>query len=409
MRACANCGREVPDAATSCQHCGYPIGLMPPTRADRVSDPDEPASTDDVLAGGEMVPWLRGVFSNVQVDGVGAPSGGQTADGRGPSTESRVLGGHLTVRRIAGNGGPGEDDERVLELAGQEISIGRSPACEIALSADLLVSRRHAVMTRSGDGYSILDLGSSNGTLVNDTEIHVQTELHDGDRIVIGGYLIEVSAAPASANAPAIETWATGPLPAFPYEDTDPHLAAIAVDNAGTDELAIATLAPENGEHQAESGIPLPDESLPQSSTASAALGTAGISAAGMTGHARDLGALQDQLTGMIQGLRQQAEEDALAAASLRQMLVEVQQRLGVLLDTQFEPASGGLALNVDKLAELARQAAQNPRHLDYILSLSERADELVLVLEAVQRLQAGGGVVAALQALRTRVEQALA
>lgn len=408
MRACANCGQEVSDAATSCQNCGYPIGVMPAMYVGRMSDPAEPISSG-ALAGGEMVPWLRGVFSNVQVDGVAAPSGGQTADGGVPSTESRLLGGHLTVRPVAGRGSQVEDDERVLELTGQDIKIGRSPACEIALGADPLVSRRHAVMTCSGDGYSILDLGSSNGTLVNDMVIHTQTELHDGDRIAIGGYVIEVSAAPAGVIAPAIKTRATIPLSAFPLEDTDPHLAAIAGDAAGASELATATRAPERGEQQrAEPGSPVPDGSSSLALVAAVEAGevTAGV---GTSGHSRDLGALQDELTGMIQRLRQQAEEDARMAASLRQTLLEVQQRLEVLLGTQLEPASAGLALNVDKLAELARQTAQNPRHLDYILSLSERADDLAFVLEAVQRLQAGGGVVAALQALRTRVEQALA
>lgn len=51
------------------------------------------------------------------------------------------------------------------------------------------VSARHAKIEKEGNSYSIQDLGSTNGTLVNDESITTHT-LHDGDIITIGKYVL---------------------------------------------------------------------------------------------------------------------------------------------------------------------------------------------------------------------------
>jgi ABC transport system ATP-binding/permease protein len=63
--------------------------------------------------------------------------------------------------------------------------IGRRPGNDIIV-ADLQVAKQHAELRRSpGDRYSIIDLGSHNGTYVNGTRIN-QAELAEGDIISIG-------------------------------------------------------------------------------------------------------------------------------------------------------------------------------------------------------------------------------
>jgi len=65
-------------------------------------------------------------------------------------------------------------------------SIGRARSNSVNIPSDR-VSRRHALVHRHGDGeYLLIDLGSSNGTILNGRPINHLTVLHDGDMIEIG-------------------------------------------------------------------------------------------------------------------------------------------------------------------------------------------------------------------------------
>ena len=81
-------------------------------------------------------------------------------------------------------------EARTYQLHKQSVAIGRLPECDIVIS-DPGASRRHATITREdGSEYVLTDLGSTNGTLVNDEPVgeHV---LSDGDRITIGNTVLE--------------------------------------------------------------------------------------------------------------------------------------------------------------------------------------------------------------------------
>jgi Protein of unknown function (DUF3662)/FHA domain len=62
--------------------------------------------------------------------------------------------------------------------------IGRSSEADVRLD-DANASRRHAELRRIGDGYSLVDLGSTNGTEVNGQRIQ-ETALMNGDVISVG-------------------------------------------------------------------------------------------------------------------------------------------------------------------------------------------------------------------------------
>lgn len=79
---------------------------------------------------------------------------------------------------IAGQAGGG-----TFEI-GQSAIIGRDPGCEVALE-EAAVSRRHAEIEWTYQGYVLRDLGSSNGTFVNSAEID-EALLSDGDLIEVG-------------------------------------------------------------------------------------------------------------------------------------------------------------------------------------------------------------------------------
>jgi pSer/pThr/pTyr-binding forkhead associated (FHA) protein len=64
-------------------------------------------------------------------------------------------------------------------------TIGRSRDCDVVL-ADGNVSRRHAEILPTEDGWSVNDLNSTNGVLVNGRRIAGATPLRAGDRIELG-------------------------------------------------------------------------------------------------------------------------------------------------------------------------------------------------------------------------------
>ncbi len=81
--------------------------------------------------------------------------------------------------------------ERV-RLGDDPVSIGRLPDCTIVL-ADPNVSRRHAEVRRHGDGYVVVDLGSTNGTRVNGAGVR-ERALLDGDEVGVGSTTIRFEA-----------------------------------------------------------------------------------------------------------------------------------------------------------------------------------------------------------------------
>jgi pSer/pThr/pTyr-binding forkhead associated (FHA) protein len=70
-----------------------------------------------------------------------------------------------------------------VALTGERVMIGRLKACDICLS-DANASRQHAALERDGDGWTLVDMGSTNGTLVNGERTD-RTRLHNGDIITI--------------------------------------------------------------------------------------------------------------------------------------------------------------------------------------------------------------------------------
>ena len=71
------------------------------------------------------------------------------------------------------------------------VTIGRSPDCDINLQ-DTYLSSRHARVANDNGDLSIEDLGSTNGTYVNEELIKGRVHLDRGDIVQVGGVLFEV-------------------------------------------------------------------------------------------------------------------------------------------------------------------------------------------------------------------------
>jgi hypothetical protein len=78
---------------------------------------------------------------------------------------------------------------RTVRIAGGTVTIGRLPECEVVVR-DPGASRRHAQIREQDGGWTLTDLGSTNGTQLNGQVVQ-QRGLVDGDRITIGATVLE--------------------------------------------------------------------------------------------------------------------------------------------------------------------------------------------------------------------------
>ncbi len=118
------------------------------------------------------------------------PTGEQRAPATPPTPPSRATPAYLDL--VDSRTG----QTRRIDLNQDLTRIGRDPEGEVVIDADAaVVSRRHAEIRRSEGQFSITDLKSFNGTLVNDQRITESVQLFDGDQIQlgVGGPVLRVS------------------------------------------------------------------------------------------------------------------------------------------------------------------------------------------------------------------------
>lgn len=78
-----------------------------------------------------------------------------------------------------------------LVLPLKEMIVGRDDDCDMKIASSL-VSRKHCSLKGTHDGIVVSDLGSQNGTHVNDVPITEPTLLKEGDTLRIGAILMSV-------------------------------------------------------------------------------------------------------------------------------------------------------------------------------------------------------------------------
>lgn len=113
--------------------------------------------------------------------------------------DEAVRGGVLTVEGRFAEGADGLPPGALLLPTGDRVplgeyvvSVGRANDCTIVL-ADPNVSRRHAEIRPSGDGFVVVDLGSTNGTKVNDARV-AEHQLREGDEVRFGNTVMHFQA-----------------------------------------------------------------------------------------------------------------------------------------------------------------------------------------------------------------------
>jgi pSer/pThr/pTyr-binding forkhead associated (FHA) protein len=103
---------------------------------------------------------------------------------------------------------PGKAEGKRIPISVPKFLIGRDERCHLR-AASTMVSKRHCLLLVRENRLFIQDLGSTNGTLVNDRQISGKVQLSDQDRLTVGplSFAVSIEAgvpAPAlAASAPA--------------------------------------------------------------------------------------------------------------------------------------------------------------------------------------------------------------
>jgi EmrB/QacA subfamily drug resistance transporter len=136
---------------------------------------------------------------------------------------------------------------------GESLVLGRDESAGLAIP-DEEMSRHHARLEVAGSAVTIEDLGSTNGTFVNDERVNGPRRLHSGDRIKVGATVMEfiAAAAPEPARAPNAPVSPLEPdvtrmrgVPAPPPESDVTRARGIAVQPAAAGELRVVEGATE--------------------------------------------------------------------------------------------------------------------------------------------------------------------
>lgn len=86
----------------------------------------------------------------------------------------------------APNGAPS-----VLPLKDRALTLGRAPHVDVPID-DVYASDEHARIEPEDGGWSVRDLGSTNGTFLNDAKVTRSTPLSAGDQLRLGKTRVEV-------------------------------------------------------------------------------------------------------------------------------------------------------------------------------------------------------------------------
>ncbi|MBI3865143.1 MAG: FHA domain-containing protein [Planctomycetia bacterium] len=98
----------------------------------------------------------------------------------------------------------GKHKGKKIVLPDKEIIIGRDETSFIRMTSSE-VSRQHCSLTPTDKGLLVRDLGSQNGTIVNNAKIEAETLLQPGDKLQIGPIHFELAGARPSKTAPGLD------------------------------------------------------------------------------------------------------------------------------------------------------------------------------------------------------------
>ncbi|MVU81015.1 FHA domain-containing protein [Nocardia sp. ET3-3] len=174
---CPNCG--VPSEGRFCENCGHDSELGAAPVAPPVVEAAVPAET-------VLNPRSQGATVWVATISADPDHYARMRAQKGPDLERVEFPDYYPERRIALSGND-------ILIGKRSVSQGIHPDIDLSVApADVAVSRSHAILHIDGNGVSVTDLGSTNGTCVNDSAQPIPAKtavpLREGDRIHVGGW-----------------------------------------------------------------------------------------------------------------------------------------------------------------------------------------------------------------------------
>jgi pSer/pThr/pTyr-binding forkhead associated (FHA) protein len=143
----------------------------------------------------------------------------------------------------------------MVALAGGKFAVGKADTNDVCIDDDPTVSSLHAVVERFGPGWTIRDLGSTNGTFVNGDKVTAERVLRPGDEIRVGSTRIVFR---SSADRPVTQVAEPPPKVA---PDQRPVLVALCrpvlEGDAFTEPATLQEVAAELGIDQADASARL--------------------------------------------------------------------------------------------------------------------------------------------------------
>jgi hypothetical protein len=146
--------------------------------------PSAPPRVSALQAGGRSVAsWFRGAWSRVS----GSAGDVRPDHESGPGTVTPAAAGpaRVTMSLQAAAGARRPLPLQFPRGSAEQFSIGRDAGCDLAI-ADMTVSRRHATLERTAEGWLLTDLESTNGTRVNGWRVRGKVSVTPGDLVSFG-------------------------------------------------------------------------------------------------------------------------------------------------------------------------------------------------------------------------------